>query len=109
VAELVVERRVRTPSPEPSQPAASVTRPHSAWLVRVNGGAAVAESDVADLLGSYGIWSTRMARRDGRIYVLTCPASHGRAQSALDALEAATGARAAAFPAVGAGAEDAAC
>ena len=109
VAELVAERRVRTPPPEPSQPAASVTRPHTAWLLRVNAGAGTREADVADLLGSYGIWSTRMTRRDGRIYVLTCAASYGRAQSACDALQSATGAAVAAFPAVGAGGEDAAC
>jgi len=109
VAELVAERRVRTPPPEPSQPAASVTRPHTAWFLRVNAGTGTREADVADLLGSYGIWSTRMTRRDGRIYLLTCAASYGRAQSAFDALQAATGAAVAAFPAVGAGGEDAAC
>jgi homoserine dehydrogenase len=101
VAELVAERRVRTPSPEMSQPVASVTRPHSAWFVRLNG--AARESDVADLLGTYGIWSTRLARRGDRTYVLTCSASYARVQSALDALQAAlpeTLATAAAFPAV---------
>jgi hypothetical protein len=106
VAELVAERRVRTPQPEPSQTAVSITRPHSAWFVRLNGPAR--ESDVADLLGSYGIWSTRLARRGDRTYVLTCPASYARVQSALDALQAATGAAAAAFPAVGVDG-DAAC
>jgi hypothetical protein len=112
VAELVAERRVRTPPPEPSQSATSVTRPHTAWFLRVNGGTGgtgTKEADVADLLGSYGIWSTRMTRRDGRIYVLTCAASYGRAQSACDALGAATGAAVVAFPAVAAGGEDAAC
>ena len=83
VAELMTERRVRTPAPETSQAAASVTRPHSAWFVRLDG--AARESDVADLLGSYGIWATRLARRGDRIYVLTCPASYARVQSALDA------------------------
>jgi len=108
VAELVAERgipappaerRVQTPQAEPAKTAASITRPHSTWFVRLNGPAP--ESDVADLLGSYGIWSTRLARRGDRIYALTCPASHGRLQSALDALQAATGAATAAFPAVG--------
>jgi hypothetical protein len=101
VAELVAERRVRTPSPEMSQPVASVTRPHSAWFVRLNG--AARESDVADFLGTYGIWSTRLARRGDRTYVLTCSASYARVQSALEALQAAlpeTLATAAAFPAV---------
>jgi homoserine dehydrogenase len=104
VAELMSERRVLPPAPEASQPAASVTRPHSAWFVRLDG--AALESDVADLLGSYGIWTTRLARRGDRIYVLTCTASYARMQSALDALRAATGAAAVALPAV---LEEAAC
>ena len=99
VAELVTERRVLTPAPEPSERTVSIARPHSAWFVRLSGSAG--ESDVADLLGTYGIWSTRLARRGDRIYALTCPASYARLQSALDALRAATGAAAAAFPAVG--------
>jgi homoserine dehydrogenase len=98
VAELMSERRVLTPPPETSEPAVSITRPHSAWFVRLDG--AARESDVADLLGSYGIWTTRLARRGGRTYVLTCSASDARVRSALDALQAATGDTAAAFPAV---------
>jgi homoserine dehydrogenase len=98
VAELMSERRVLTPSADTSEPAASVTRPHSAWFVRLDG--AARESDVADLLGSYGIWTTRLARRGRRTYVLTCAASYARVQSALDALQAATRVTAAAFPAV---------
>jgi homoserine dehydrogenase len=104
VAELMTERRVRTPSPEASETAVSVTRPHSPWFVRLSG--AAGDSDVADLLGSYGIWTTRLARRGDRTYVLTCSASYARVQSALDALRAATGVAAAAFPAV---LEDTAC
>ena len=106
VAELMTERRVRPPSPEPSQAAASVTRPDSAWFVRLDGaarpstGLRAGESEVADLLGSYGIWSARMARRGDRIYVLTCPASHARLERALDALQGATRGAAAAFPAI---------
>jgi homoserine dehydrogenase len=107
VAELMTERRVRTPSPEPSQRATSVTRPPSAWFVRLSGAARA--SDVADLLGSYGIWTTRLARHGDRTYVLTCSAGYARLRSALDALQAATGARATAFPAIGIAGEDAAC
>lgn len=99
VAELITERRALTPPPEPSERAVSIARPHSAWFVRLSGSAR--ESDVADLLGTYGIWSTRLARRGDRIYALTCPASDARLRSALDALQAATGAAAAAFPAIG--------
>jgi hypothetical protein len=104
VAELMSERRVVTPSPQTSELAASISRPHSAWFVRLDGPAR--ESDVADLLGSYGIWTTRLARRGDRTYVLTCSASYARVQSALDALRAATRVTAAAFPAV---LEEAAC
>jgi hypothetical protein len=107
VAEVMTERRVRTPPPEPSQAAASVVRPHSAWFVRLDG--PVREADVADLLGSYGIWTTRVARRGDRTYVLTCSASCARVQSALDALQAATRVTATAFPAVGIADGDAAC
>lgn len=117
VAELMAERRVRTPAPETSATATSVTRPHSGWFIRLDPSTPPAagpqaslrtsESDVADLLGSYGIWTTRVARRGDRIFVLTCPTSYGRVQSALDALQAAVGLTAAAFPAVAG--EDAAC
>ena len=37
VAEIVGERRVRTPSPELPETAASVTRPQSPWFVRLHG------------------------------------------------------------------------
>jgi homoserine dehydrogenase len=107
VSELMAERRVRTPAPETSQTATSVTRPHSGWFVRLDG--AARESDVADLLGSYGVWTTRVARRGDRTFVLTCSASYARVQSALDAVQAAIGLTAAAFPAVGLTGEDAAC
>jgi len=103
----MAERRVRTPAPETSQTATSVTRPHSPWFVRLDGPAR--ESDVADLLGTYGIWTTRVARRGDRTFVLTCSASYARVQSALDAVQAAIGLTAAAFPAVGLAGEDAAC
>ena len=65
------------------------------------------EADVADLLGSYGVWTTRVARRGDRTFVLTCSTSYARIQCALDALQAAFGLTAAAFPAVLG--EDAAC
>ena len=116
---------MRTRAPEASQTATSITRPHSGWFIRLDPSTPPAagpraslrtgpstalragESDVADLLGSYGIWTTRVARRGDRIFVLTCPTSYARVQSALDALQAATGVTAAAFPAVAG--EDSAC
>jgi hypothetical protein len=96
-AEVAAERRVRPPSPEASRAAASVTRPDTGWFLRLT---AARDSDIADLLGSYGIWCTRLARRGDRTFVLTCPAGCARVQSALAAVEAATRGVAAAFPAV---------
>jgi homoserine dehydrogenase len=121
VSELMAERRVRIPAPEASQAATSVTRPHSGWFIRLDGAARpstppaagprpslrTSESDVADLLGSYGVWTTRVARRGDRTFVLTCSASYARVQSALDAVQAALGLTAAAFPVVAG--EDASC
>ena len=104
VVEIVTERRVRTPNADPVRTAASVTRPDSGWFVRLTGNPR--PSDVADLLGHYGIWCTRIARRADRVYALTCPASVARVNAALDALQAATGVTASAFPALG---EDATC
>jgi homoserine dehydrogenase len=98
VSEIVTERRVLAPPPEPVHAAASVARPDSGWFLRLSGNAR--HADIADLLGSYGIWCTRLARRGDRVYALTCHAAPARIHSALDALQAATGVAAAAFPAM---------
>jgi homoserine dehydrogenase len=98
VSEIVTERRVLTPPPGTVHRADSVARPDSGWFVRLTGGAS--HADVADLLGSYGIWCTRIARRGDRVYALTCAASQARLTSALEALRAATGVATAAFPAI---------
>jgi homoserine dehydrogenase len=103
VAELAAERRVRPPSPEPTRAASSVSRPDTAWFLRLT---AARDSDIADLLGSYGIWCTRLARRGDLTFALICPAGYARVQSALAAVEAATRGVATAFPAIS---EDAAC
>jgi homoserine dehydrogenase len=98
VAEVVTERRVRTPSPALAIRARSVVRPESAWFVRLDG--PTRESDVADLLGSYGIWCRGLARHGDRTFALTCTAGHARVTAALGALEAAIAVKAAAFPAL---------
>ena len=98
VAEVVTERRVRTPSPAPAAAARSVVRPESAWFVRLDGPSR--ESDVADLLGSYGIWCRGLARHGDRTFALTCTAGHARITAARAALEAAIGVTATAFPAL---------
>ena len=112
VAEVVTDRRVRTPSPSSTQDATSIVRPDSAWFLRLTGtvrpstGLRTSDSDVEDLLGSYGIWCSRLSRRGDRTFVVTCPASHARVSSALDAVQSATGGTASAYPAL---LEDAAC
>jgi homoserine dehydrogenase len=98
VSEIVTERRVRTPPSASVHAATSVARPDSAWFVRLTGDAR--PSDIADLLGSYGIWCTRLERRADRAYALTCGASQARLHAALDAVQAATRTTAAAFPAL---------
>ena len=98
VAEVVTERRVRTPPAAPAVAARSVVRPESGWFVRLDGPSR--QSDVADLLGSYGIWCRGLARHGDRTFALTCTAGHARITAALDALQAAIGVNAAAFPAL---------
>jgi hypothetical protein len=98
VAEVVTERRVRTPSPAAAIAARTIVRPESAWFVRLDGPAR--ESDVADLLGSYGIWCRGLSRHGGRAFALTCTAGQTRIAAALDAVQAAIGVKAAAFPAL---------
>jgi homoserine dehydrogenase len=100
VAEIVGARRVLPPVAEPVRPAVSIARPDSAWFVRLAGGARPA--DIADLLGSYGVWCTRLSQRNGRVYALTCQATPSRIHAALDAVQAAIGGAAAAVPAVAA-------
>ena len=104
VTEMIGERRLRTPSADPVSPAASIVRPGTPWFIRLAG--AARDSDVADLLGSYGIWCTRLSRRGDRSYAVTCPAEHARVTAAVRALEAATGGQAAIFAAV---VQEAAC
>ncbi|HET7698856.1 MAG TPA: homoserine dehydrogenase [Vicinamibacterales bacterium] len=98
VAEVVTERRVRTPSAASAVAARSVARPESAWFVRLDGPSR--HADVGDLLGSYGIWCRGLARHGDRTFALTCTAGASRVAAALDALQAALGVTAAAFPAL---------
>ena len=98
VTEIVTERRVLVPPADAMHRADSVERPDSGWFLRLTGDAR--HADIADLLGSYGIWCTRLARRGDRVYALTCQASPARVHGALDALRAATGVGAAAFAAI---------
>jgi homoserine dehydrogenase len=98
VAEIVRERRLPAPPAEPAYPATSVTRPDSGWFLRLTG--RVRHADTADLLGSYGVFCTRLARQRERVYALTCSTRPDRIDAALDALHAATGVAGVAFPAI---------
>jgi homoserine dehydrogenase len=98
VTEIVTERRVLAPQADTMHRAESVALPDSGWFLRLSGDAR--HADIADLLGSYGIWCTRLERRGDRIYALTCEAGPARVHGALDALRAATGVAATAFAAV---------
>jgi len=98
VLEIVTERRALAPPPDAIARAESIARPDSGWFLRLAGDAS--HTDVADLLGAYGIWCTRIARRGDRVYALTCPSDPARIQSALDALRGATAVTTAAFPAI---------
>lgn len=105
VAEIVTERRIRPPASVVARAVRRVERPETAWFVRVSG--AARNADAADLLSAYGVWCTRLSGHAGRLYALTCAASHDRVESALSALRAATGHAVTAFPALGS--EEAAC
>jgi homoserine dehydrogenase len=98
VAEIVRERRVPAPPAEAVRPASSITRPDSGWFLRLSG--QPRHADVADLLGAYGVFCTRLARQGNRAYALTCHAGVDRIHAALDALHAATGVAATALPAI---------
>ena len=98
VAEIVAERRVRPPAFTDARQAVPDGVPDSGWLLRAAG--RTASPDLADLLAAYGIWCTQLTRRGDRAYAITCPAGHARVTAALEALRSATGADAAAFPAL---------
>jgi homoserine dehydrogenase len=84
---------------------ARVTRPaRLGWLVRLSSPTRLPfPDDVADLLGSHGVWISRWGGLDGRTggwrrYLLTFPVSPGALESALRALSAASGCQTRAFP-----------
>jgi homoserine dehydrogenase len=102
VVEILRNRRTDVPSTVHA--AGAVARPETPWLLRLTGSGR--DADVADLLGSFGIWTTRLSRRGDRRYALTCGAAHGSIASAIAAVDAAAGRGSAAFPAI---VEDDAC
>jgi hypothetical protein len=89
-----VECAGRTPARSTRRtPAASVpcTAPASAWFIRLNGPRLPHGSDIADLLGSYGIWPRRVSdvvATGGHevCYLLTWPAPRATIERALTAI-----------------------
>ena len=84
--------------------AATVSHPETRWFVRIPGSAR--PSDLADLLGSFGIWCERLSAIGDRTYALTFPATRDRIGAATAALASVTTGATAAIPAL---TGDAAC
>jgi len=98
VFEIATERPVRDPSGHAVRRAA-VSAPESAWLLRIAGPTPL--PDTSELLGTFGVWCTRLLQLDGWLYALSCPATAARVTAAMGALQAATGRRTQALPALG--------
>ena len=98
VVEIATERRVRTPAALDTRQAAAIDRPATGWFIRVD--AATPASQVADLLGSYGAWCSRVATSARGLHALTFPLPAARIDAAVRALGHATGAPALALPAL---------
>jgi homoserine dehydrogenase len=101
VAEIATEPSVRVPALTPARPA-RVTHPSTRWFVRIP--ATAPEAEIADLLGSFGLWCERLSTVRDRRYALTFPASRDRAIAAARALVPAAGAAVAVVPAFAGGA-----
>ena len=84
--------------------AATVSHPETRWFVRLPGGAR--PPDVADFLGSFGIWCERLSSVGDRTYALTFAATRDRMTAATAALASLTSGGIAASPAL---AGDASC
>jgi homoserine dehydrogenase len=86
-------------------PRASIGAPsESAWFVRLDLGAGAPDQrDVADLLGSFGVWIARTASPGGihhplTRWILTHPVAPARLSAALEALALSCGCRACSLP-----------
>jgi homoserine dehydrogenase len=103
VVEVTTERIVRVPDRAQTRRAA-VAHPDTRWFVRIP--ARAPEAEVADLLGSFGLWCERLSTIRDRRYALTFPASPRRAHAATAALASVVGGDVVAVPAL---TGDAAC
>jgi homoserine dehydrogenase len=97
VIEVALERSVSYPTQEQSRPA-TVVHPDTRWFVRMP--ATRPETEIADLLGSFGVWCERLSTIGSRRYALTFPASHERVRVAVTALASVTNGTIAAIPAL---------
>jgi len=76
---------------------ATLTRPSTRWLVKVSTGSRLPSGvEIADLLGSFGIWIQRTSAHDTResdaaVWLLTYPCAESRLGAARAALSASTG------------------
>jgi homoserine dehydrogenase len=94
----VVAQRSAIPPINGTTLAATVSHPETRWFVRIPGGAH--RPDVADLLGSFGIWCERLSAVGDRTYALTFPATRDRMAAATTALASVTNRGIASIPAL---------
>jgi homoserine dehydrogenase len=101
VVEIATEQTVRVPARARTRPA-GVAHPDTRWFVRIP--MRSSDAEIADLLGSFGLWCERLSAIGDRRYALTFPASRRRAEAARAALASVAGAGVAAIPALVGGA-----
>jgi homoserine dehydrogenase len=98
VVEIVGERRARVPLASAVRTVLPDRLSGVSWLLRIAGDPP--HPDTTELLGTFGVWYSRVSRLDGRVYALTFPAPAARLDAACLALRAATGYDVDAFPAI---------
>jgi homoserine dehydrogenase len=79
------------PPPRHTPPPAGVAPPSTAWFVRLRGSELPRGDEVAEFLGSHGVWIRHAASCGQRRCLVTYAASRGRVETALGALALATG------------------
>jgi hypothetical protein len=102
VFEMTGERAARVAPAEQTRKATLCQSEETSWLLKIEGCAA--PSEMSELLGSFGVWCSRVIELDGWSYALAFPASSPRVDSAVRALQAATGFQTHAIAVLGEGA-----
>jgi homoserine dehydrogenase len=98
VVEIVSERNARVPPATPAQDVLPIAPSDMAWLLRIPGDPP--HPDTTELLGTFGVWYSRVSRLEGRVYAVTFPAPASRIDAACLALRGAIGCDVDAFPAI---------